>query len=170
MAVRIEYLLLTLLVILLVSVVGINPSSHEAKSSNGQKELEFENFALYNIKTDEATQEMFAVKMTKYKNHLEMNDVDLRDEKGYELLSHQAVYESSNIYMDSGVKILSQDGFEFKTPTLTYNVETKDIQTDASFVMEYNQSTIKGQNLALSMNNKHISADKIEAKIYFIAQ
>lgn len=170
MAIRIEYLLVTLLLILIVSIIGINPSSHEAKSSNGQKELEFDNFSLYNIKTDESTQEMFAVKMTKYKNHLEMEDVDLRDEEGYELLSHQAVYEASNIYMDSGVKILSEDGFEFKTPTLTYNVETKDIHSSELFVMEYNQSTIQGDNLALNMNHKHISADNIQAKIYFVSE
>lgn len=156
--------------ILMGSILGINPSSQEAKSSNAQRELEFENFSLYNIQTDKATQEIFAVNMTKYKNYIEMRDVDLKDEKGYELFSNDAIYDEDMIYMDNGVNVLSQDGFTFITPSLNYHIEDKHIKTDKPFTLEYNQSIVYGQNLALDMNSKYISADKIEAKIHFVTQ
>jgi LPS export ABC transporter protein LptC len=170
MAIRIEYLFVILIFVLLGSIIGITPSSHEAKSSNAQRELEFQNFSLYNIQKDKATQEVFAVNMTKYKNHIEMRDIDLKDEKGYQLFSKDAIYDEDMIYMESGVRVLSQDGYEFITSSLNYNVKSKDIQTDEPFILEYNRSVIQGQNLALSLRSKEISADKIEAKIYFVTQ
>ncbi|HHD81640.1 MAG TPA: LPS export ABC transporter periplasmic protein LptC [Campylobacterales bacterium] len=170
MAVRIEYFLLLLLGILVASIIGINPSSHDAKSSKGEKEIEFENFSLYNIQEDESMEEIFAEKLVKYPNHLEMSDINLKDEEGYQLFSNEAVYEEEHIYMDSGVKILSDDGLKFITTTLNYNVETKDIETQEPFLLEYNASIIKGENLVLNMNSKIISADNIDAKIYFISE
>jgi len=170
MAVRIEYSLLFVLVLLVLSIVGINPSSQEAKSSKGEKELEFENFSLYNIQEDESMQEVFAEKLVKYQNYLEMTEIHLKDEQGYELLSNEAVYEEEYIYMDSGVKILSDDGLKFTTSSLNYNVDTKDIKTVEPFLLEYNASIVQGENLALNMDNKIISADNIKAKIYFVSE
>jgi LPS export ABC transporter protein LptC len=151
------------------SILGINPSSQEAKSSNAQKELEFRNFSLYNIQREKATQEIFALNMTKYKGHIEMSKIVLKDEKGYQLFSNNAIYDEDMIYLESGVKILSQDGFEFRTDTLNYDVEEKNMQTLNPFILEYNQSTMYGENMTLSMNNKYITADNIEAKIYFVS-
>lgn len=170
MAIRIEYLLVLLIFVLLVSIIGITPSSHEAKSSNAQRELEFENFSLHNIQKDKATQEIFAVNMTKYKNHIEMRDIDLKDEKGYQLFSKDAIYDEKMIYLNSGVRVISQDGYVFMTSSVNYHINTKDLESNEPFLLEYNQSVIRGESLALSMKNKAISANKIEAKIYFVTQ
>ncbi|CAA6814334.1 MAG: Unknown protein [uncultured Sulfurovum sp.] len=169
MAIRIEYLLILMLLLLLLSILGINPSSHEAKSSKGDKEIEFQNFALYDIKKDEPAQEMFAYKTVKYENYLEMDNIDLRDEQGYRLLSEKAIYEAEYIYMDEGVNVLHVDGLNFSTNSLNYNVNTKEIKTSEPFLLEFNSSIVQGENLALNMNSKELSADNINAKIVFVS-
>ncbi len=170
MVLRIEYLLVVVLGLLLLSILGINPSSQEAKSSKGDKEIEFQNFSLYDIKKDEPLQTISASKMVKYQNYLAMENIDLKDENGYRLLSQKAIYEEEYIYMDKGVNILRDDGLKFSTKSLNYNVDTKDIRTVKPFVLEFNSSIIQGQNLVLNMNSKKITADNIEAKIVFVSQ
>ncbi|CAA6803748.1 MAG: Unknown protein [uncultured Sulfurovum sp.] len=168
MAIRIEYLLVLMLIILLLSILGINPKSQIAKSSKGDKEVEFQNFSLYDIKKDDPSQVISALKMIKYENYLDMESIDLRDESGYRLLSKKAIYEDDFVYMDRGVNVLRDDGLKFSTKSLNYNVKTKDIKTLKPFMLEFNSSIIQGENLALNMESKNISADNIEAKIFFV--
>lgn len=170
MAIRIEYLLLILIGILLMSIMGINPSSKEAISSKGEKELAFENFFLSDIKEHEASQEMFSKEMVKYQNYLEMSEIDLKDEQGYRLLSNKAIYENEYVYMDMGVNVLHEDGFKLTTKSLNYNLDTKEIKTVKPFFLEFNRSRVHGENLALNIENKSISADKIQAFIYFVPE
>lgn len=170
MAIRIEYLLILTLGLLLLSIVNINPTSQAAKTSKGDKEIEFQNFSLFDIKENEPLQTMSASKMIKYQNYLAMDEIDLKDEKGYRILSQKAIYEEEYIYMDKGVNIFSDDGSKFSTKSLNYNVETKDIKTLKPFILEFNSSIIQGDNLALNMNDKKITADNIEAKIFFISK
>ena len=170
MAVRIEYLLVFMLFILLLSIMGIKPTSEVAKSSKGDKEIEFQNFSLYDIKKDGPSEVMSASKMVKYENYLDMDEIDLKDEGGYRLLSKKAIYEEEYIYMDRGVSILRDDGLRFSTKSLNYDTETKDIKTLKPFILEFNSSIIQGENLGLNMDNKQITADNIEAKIVFIQE
>lgn len=170
MVLRIEYLLILVTGILLLSILRINPVSQEAQSAKGEKEIAFENFSIHDIKKDKPVQEIFAKYMVKYQNYLEMNEVDLKDEKGYRLLSNQAIYEEEYVFMDKGVKILRDDGLTFSTIRLNYNIDTKDIKTVEPFMLEFNASIIQGDNLALNMNDKYVSADNIEAAIYFVDQ
>ena len=170
MAIRIEYLLILTLGLLLFSIVNINPSSQVAKTSKGDKEIEFQNFSLFDIKKNEPLQTMSAAKMLKYQNYLAMDKIDLKDENGYRILSQKAIYEEEYIYMDKGVNILRDDGLKFSTKSLNYNVETKEIKTLKPFMLEFNSSIIQGENLALNMNDKKITADNVEAKIVFVSQ
>ena len=167
MAIRIEYLLFAMIVLLLVSILGIHPKSQAAKSSKGDKEVEFQNFSLYDIKKNEPSQVVSASKMVKYENYLDMDEIDLKDESGYRILSNNAIYKEDFVYMNKGVNILRDDGLKFSTKSLNYNLETKEIKTLKPFILEFNSSIIQGNNLALNMNNKIISADNIEAKIVF---
>ena len=169
MAIRIEYLLILMLGVLILSIMKINPTSQAARSVKGDKEAEFQNFSLYDIKKDEPSQVMSAHKMVKYENYLDMDTIDLSDESGYRLLSKKAIYEDELIYMDKGVNVLRDDGLKFSTKSLNYNVKTKDIKTLKPFMLEFNSSIIQGENLALNMNNKIISADNVEAKIVFVS-
>ncbi len=165
MAIRIEYLLLLVLGILLLSTLGIKPASHEATSSKGDKEIAFENFHLSNIKENESTQEMSAQKTVKYQNYLEMQKLEIEGESTYHLLATRAKYQEQNIYMEQGIQILRDDGLKFVTKEIHYNIDTKDIKGKSPFVLEFNSSKIKGENLQLNMQNKVIRADKVEAHI-----
>ncbi len=138
MALRIEYLLFFVLLMLLLSIVSINPSSQAVKIAKGDKEVEFKNFSLYEI---------------------------YKEENSYQLLSKEAFYESNMVYLNQGVNILRDDGLNFVTNSLKYNVETKDIKSLKNFVLKFNGTKIEGDNLALNMKNKKITADNINAKI-----
>ena len=170
MVLRIEYLLVFMLLVLVLSILRINPISQVATSSKGDKEIEFQNFSLYDIKKDEPAQVMSAIKMVKYENYLDMDNIDLKDESGYRLLSKKAIYQDEFIYMDQGVNVVRDDGLKFVTKSLNYNTETKDIKTLKPFILEFNSSIIQGQNLLLNIESKQVSADNITAKIVFVSE
>jgi len=165
MGLRIEYLLVVLLVILAATLLWINPKSKEAISVKGDKEIAFQNFSFYNIKETESAESLSSSKMVKYEKYVALDNIDLQDESGYRILSSKAIYENEIIQMDKGVTILRNDGLKFSTKSLNYNLKTKDIKTVKAFMLEFNTSIIQGENLALNMNNKIITADNIEAKI-----
>jgi len=165
MAIRIEYFLILTVGILLLSIVNINPKSQGANISKGEKEIEFQNFSLFDIKENEPAQSLLASKMLKYQNYLSMEEIDLKDEKGYRILSQKAIYQQEYVYMDEGVNILRDDGLKFSTKSLEYNLSNKEIRSLGRFVLEFNTTIIQGSNLILNMNNKQITADNIEAKI-----
>ena len=108
--------------------------------------------------------------MVKHQNYLDMDEIDLKDENGYRLLSKKAIYEEDYVYMDQGVNVIRDDGLKFTTKSLNYNVETKDVKTVHPFRLEFNSSIILGDNLELNTETKKVTADHIEASIYFIPQ
>jgi len=165
MVLRIEYLLLLVLLILGASIVWINPKSQEATSVKGDKEMAFQNFSFYDIKEVEPSEYVSASKMVKYENYIALENIDLQDESGYRILSNKAIYENDFVQMNKGVTVLRSDGLKFSTNSLNYNLKTKDIKSVKAFMLEFNASIIQGENLALNMNSKIITADNIEAKI-----
>jgi LPS export ABC transporter protein LptC len=167
MVLRIEYLLLLVLLILAATLLWINPKSQLATSVKGDKEIAFQNFSFYDIKEAEPLDSISASKMVKYENYIALENIDLQDESGYQILSNKAIYENEFVQMDKGVTILRNDGLKFLTKSLSYNTKTKDIKTAKPFILEFNASIIQGENLALNMDSKIITADNIEAKIVF---
>jgi len=170
MAVRIEYLLLTAIAFLLLSILGLNPSSYEAKSSKANKEIEFQNFSLSDIKTDNSGQKISASKTIKYRSYLELEDINMTGENRYTLLSKKAIYKDDIVYMHKGVKILREDNLSFSTENLTFNVKNKELQTKKPFILKFNKSRIEGDNLELFLDNKKILADNIDASIWFVSK
>jgi LPS export ABC transporter protein LptC len=165
MGLRIEYLLLLVVLILGASILWINPQSHPATSVKGDKEIVLENFSFYNIKETEPLEYLFASKMVKYEHYIALDEIDLQEENGYRIFSKKAIYANELVQMDKGVTLLRNDGVKFITKSLDYNLETKDMKTVKPFILEFNSSIIQGENLALNMKNKIITADNIEAKI-----
>jgi len=165
MGLRIEYLLLLVLLILGATLLWIHPKSQVATSVKGDKEIAFQNFSFSDIKETEPSNRVSASKMVKYEKYIALDNIDLQDESGYRILSQKAIYENDFVQMEQGVTLLRNDGLKFLTNSLNYNIKTKDIKSAKPFILEFNASTIQGENLALNMNNKIITADNIEAKI-----
>jgi len=170
MAVRIEYILFISLALLLLSILGLNPSSYEAKSSTANKEIAFQNFSLSDIKIDSSGQKISASKTIKYRNYLELEDINLTAEKGYILLSKKAIYKDDIVYMHKGVTVLREDNLSFNTENLTYNIKSKKVMSNKSFVLKFNKSKIEGDNLEFFIDNKKILADNITASIWFVSK
>ena len=169
MAVRIEYILLISLALLLLSILGLNPSSYEAKSSTANREIAFENFSLSDIKTDRSSQKISASKTTKYRTYLELEDINVTGENGYRLLSKKAIYRDDILYMHRGVDILREDNLSFTTENLTYDIRSKEVTSNKPFVLKFNKNQIEGDNLELFIDNKKILADNVKASIWFVS-
>lgn len=138
MAIRIEYLLFMIILLLIASIVTINPQSQNAIVATGKRDVEFKNFSLFEIQAQK---------------------------DGYEISSMEAIYEDEVIYMHQGVNIVRDDGLRFLTQSLNYNPTTKALKSSDGFVLEFNGTKIQGENLALNMSDKTIFADKIHAEI-----
>ena len=170
MAVRIEYLLMMVFAILLVSIFGVNPSSKEAISAKGQKEVEFDDFSVHNIKEDNSGKKIEASSAVKYKKYIDFYDVNVTDELGHTLVSNRAVYEGNTLYMNQNVKVSRADGIEFYSESLNYTTKDKIVTTDAPFLLEFNKSVIRGEKLELDVNRDSISAYNVNASIWFVKE
>lgn len=168
MVLRIEYLLFFSLFILVGSVLGINPTSQAEVNATGEKEILFQNFSLVELKEEIVGYQLFAAETIKYKTHLDFKEIDLSDEDGYNIKAKQGVYRDNAVYMKENIRLTHTDGLTFTTENLNYNLKTKEMQTFRPFVLELNESRIKGTNLKLHIKTKEISADNIEATIHFI--
>ena len=171
MAVRIEYLLMMVFAILLVAIFGFNPSSKEAVSAaKGQKEVEFNVFSVHNIKEDNSGKKIEASKAVKYKKYIDFSDVNVTDELGHSLFSNRAVYEGDTLYMNQNVKLSRADGINFYSESLNYETKNKVVTTDAPFLLEFNKSVIRGEQLELEVERDTISAYNVNASIVFVSE
>jgi len=165
MVLKIEYILVLVTVILLLSILGINPSSKPAISSNGDKELVFKDFFLFELKVDREGKKVFAHKAIKHTKYLDLREVNLSDENGHNILSKRAVYEDDGVFMKDDVIFTRNDGLKFTTKDLSYDLKKEELETFAPFLLEFNGSRIEGENLEYNMKNREISADAIIASI-----
>ena len=170
MAIRIEYLLMAVFTLLIVSIFGFNPSSKEAVSSKGEREVEFSNFSLYSIKEDNTGRELHAVKAVKYKSYMDFDKVALNDEQGHIIHSNKAIHKDEVLYMNENVKVSRDDGIDFFTESLNYDLKKKEIVTDEPFFLEFNQSEIRGEKLDFFVDDKTISGTKVDAHIWFVPE
>ena len=167
MAIRIEYLLVLVFAMLIAAVFGFTPTSREAISGKLDKEVQFENFELFNLKTSDSSQKIYASNAVKYENYIKFNNVNVSDDLGHKLLSDTARYEEDLLSMNSNVKVSRDDGIDFRTENLSYDLKKKIITTLAPFTLEVNQSVIRGERLVLEVKNRVISADNVDASIWF---
>ena len=170
MAVRIEYLLMMVFVILLASIFGFNPSSKEAISAKGQKDVEFDVFSVHNIKEDNSGREIKALKAVKYKQYIDFHDVNVTDELGHILFSNRAIYKGDTLYMNQNVKLSRADGISFYSERLNYATKDKIVTTSKPFLLEFNKSVIRGRKLKLEVDQDIISAYNVEASIWFVKE
>jgi len=169
MVLRIEYILIAVLAILIFSIMGINPDSQSAIKSQGDREILFENFALFEVKENEVGKKIFSSKTTKYATHLDLKDINLSDESGNNIVAGEAVYKDNAIYMKKNITLRATNGLVFSTENLNYKLKDKVVKSTAVFSLDFNGSKIKGKNLEYSMKSKDISADNIHASILFIS-
>jgi hypothetical protein len=165
MVLRIEYILILVTAILLLSILGINPSSKPAINSTVDKEVLFKNFFLFELKVDSEGKKVFAQKAIKHTEYLDLREVNLSDENGHNILSTRAVYEDNAVFMKDDIKFTRNDGLTFTTKDLSYDFKSEEVETFSPFLLEFHGSTIEGDNLEYNMKNKEISADDIVASI-----
>ena len=170
MVLRIEYILFLGLVVLIASILGINPSSQSAIQVTNEKEILFQNFSLVELKENTIGQQLSAKETIKYKTHLDFKEIDLRDEMGHNIKAKEGVYKDDIVYMKENIHLTRKDGLSFTTENLNYNLKTKEMQTFSPFILELNESSIKGTNLMFYLKTKEIRADNIDARIYLSSE
>jgi len=166
MVLRIEYLLFLGLVLLILSILGINPSSQLAIQATGEKEILFQDFSLLEVKEKILGQQLLAKETIKYKTHLDFKEISLTDEMGHNIKAQEGVYRDDIVYMKEHIRLTRTDGLAFTTESLNYNLNTKEMESFSPFTLELNESRIKGTNLQFYIKTKEIRADNIEATIY----
>jgi LPS export ABC transporter protein LptC len=165
MVLKIEYILIAITSILILSIIGINPSSKPAINSKGNKEVVFKDFSLFELKVDALGRKVFAHEATKYQNYLDLKDINISDAKGHNILAKRAIYEDDNIFMKDEVVFSREDGLTFTTENLSYDLKEKFLETNHPFILDFNGSTIQGMNLKYNLQNREINIDEVEASI-----
>jgi len=170
MAVRIEYLLVLVFAILLVAVFGFTPTSRAAISGKIEKEVQFENFELFNLREQDSSQKIHATNAVKYREYIKFDNVHVSDDLGHTVLSDRARYENDSLFMNQNVKVSRDDGLDFSTQSISYDLNKKIITTLTPFVLEVNQSIIRGDKLVFEVEKNIISASNVDASIWFDGQ
>jgi len=135
--------------------------------SHDDKEILFEEFSLVEVKEKSLGQKLFAKEGIKYKTHLDFKEINLTDEQGNNIQASKGSYRDDTIAMENNISFKRYDGLTFVSEKLNYDFKSKLIESDRSFALDLNGSHIGGRNLTLHMNDKNISADRIEARIFF---
>jgi len=169
MVIRIEYILLIVLAVLVLSIIGINPASQSAIRSTGDKEILFQNFSLSEFKEDTLGKRILAKEAIKYQTHLDLKNINLNDENGHILLADVVRYKDNSVYMDYNITLTSQEGLIFSTEKIYYKLKDKVVKSTTPFTLDFNGSKIEGTNLEYSMKSKDVSADNIHASILFVS-
>ncbi len=169
MVLRIEYLLILVLVILVLSIIGINPTSQSAITSKGDKEILFQNFSLSEFKEDTLGKRILAQEAIKYTTHFDLKHINLNDEDGNIILADKVSYKDNSVYMDNNVTLKSKEGLLFTTENIYYKLKDKLVKSTADFTLDFNGSKIVGENLEYSMKSRDVSADNIHASILFVS-
>ena len=167
MAVRIEYILIMVFALLIVAVFGFTPTSRAAVSGKAEKEVQFENFQLFNLKEHDSNQKIYATKAIKYNKYINFTNVHLTDDLGHTIFSDTARYEDDVLHMKKNVKVSRNDGIDFLTESLNYDLTKKLITTSEPFVLEVNRTIIRGDKLVFEVEDKIISAYNVDASIWF---
>ena len=170
MAVRIEYILILVFVVLFASMVGFTPESHVASSSKTEKEVAFEIFLLTIVKEKDEVKKFKAVKAIKYRDYIDFKDINFTNEMGDTVLSKDGRYKEDLLHMYNDVHLSRSDGVDFYTNALNYDLKAKEIETENSFRLDYNLSRIKGKKLTVFFNSKVISAYHVNAHICFVGE
>ena len=165
MVLRIEYLLILVLLILVLSIIGINPSSQLAIKSTGDREILFENFSLSEFKEDTLGKKILAKEAIKYKTHLDLKQINLNDEYGNTIIADEVSYKDNSVYMDNNVTLQSKEGLYFSTDNMYYTLKDKIVKSTTPFTLDFNGSRIEGKNLVYSIKSKDIFSDNIHASI-----
>jgi LPS export ABC transporter protein LptC len=169
MVLRIEYILVLVVVILVFSIIGINPTSQSAIKSTGDREILFQDFSLSEFKEDSLGKKILASEAVKYKTHLDLKNINLKDELGHTVLADEVSYKDSSVYMDKNVILKSKEGLVFSTENIYYKIKDKVVKSTTPFTLDFNGSKIVGENLEYSMKSKDVSADNIHASILFVS-
>lgn len=167
MVLRIEYLLVLALLLLGLSIVGINPTSQPAIHPIEDREILFQDFSLIEMKEEIVGQKVFAKETIKYKHYIAFKDINFTDEDGNNICAMEGLYKDKNLSIKKNISVKEKDGLSFIAENLNYNLKTKKLQTSTPFTLDINGSHIQGENLKFHMANKEISADKIIARIFY---
>ncbi len=149
--------------------MGINPSSQSAIKSEGNREILFQNFSLFELKEDALGKNISASEAIKYNTHLDFRNINLNDESGHHIIATQAIYQNNAVYMEKNITLTGKNGLIFSTETLSYKLKEKVAHSATPFTLDFNGSKITGENLKYAMKSKEISADNIHASILFIS-
>jgi LPS export ABC transporter protein LptC len=167
MVLRIEYILALVVIILLFSIIGINPTSQSAIKSQGDKEILFQDFSLSEYKERSLGKKIVAHEAIKYKTHFDLKNINLKDEYGNIVVADEVQYRDDAVYMNNNVALKSKEGLIFSTEDIYYKLKDKVVKSRREFTLDFNGSKIVGKNLEYSMKSKEISADTIHASILF---
>jgi len=165
MVLKMEYILVLVLVLLIASILGINPSSKQAVNSKGDREVTFKSFELFELHKDVVAKRVSALEATKYTNYLDLKEINITDEKGNNVISKRAIYEDDVVFMKDEVSFKRSDGLQFSTENLTYELKKEYIKTLSSFNLKFNGHHIEGSNLDYKIGDREISADNVRATL-----
>lgn len=165
MVLKIEYLLVLIIVLLIVSILGIRPTSKPAIHVKEEKEVVFKKFSLFELTTKTTSKQISSSEATKYKDYLELKDINVSDEEGHSIIAKHAIYEDEYLLLREGVRLHRADGLTFSSQNIFYNLKTEEIKAVTPFFLEFNGTIIKGTNLEYNLKKKEISADNIRASI-----
>jgi len=165
MVLRVEYILLISLGILSFFIFIEQPNSIDVIESNSSKEALFRDFSLVDINQNGIENELRATEAIKYKNSLEARDINITHEKVYHVLAQKAIYTKNIIYIEDNITLKKDNEMEFQTDSLKYNMKEKIAYTEDGFMMDINDSKIRGIHLRYDLNRGEISADRINASM-----
>ena len=168
MAVRIEFVLLVVLMIVFGFIFFSKTENIKAVKSSSTSELLFEDFSLVELNESGVSHQLISSIALKDRKFFTLSDINITYDQTQHLCAKEARYEDDTIHLKDDVILERDDGISFSSEHLKYLVDDEILHIDSNFSLEINGSLIVGENLTYSLDEKSISADNISAKIILI--
>jgi LPS export ABC transporter protein LptC len=161
---------LGLLLVCILSLLFINPSSVKLGSTKDGFEFAFYDFEAMNITQNGLDTILKSANAIKYKDYTIFDNPTLvkknKDDKLQMIESIYAKYSPNEyIYMRGDITYIRDDGIELKTDALDYDIISQLVTTNSLYQLNIKDNVVFGNGFEYNMNTKELVSYDIKANM-----
>jgi hypothetical protein len=166
MAIRLEWIISALIVLILGASYFVKLSDDEGHRPESTKELEFHDTSLIEVDQHGMLGDASAVTGVMERGVLHLKYLRYHTDTIRLLRADSATLEEEHLYLDGNISLEQKEGFRYQADDAIYNKRTKILHVTSPFKATLEKNVIEGRALVYDTLHKEATASMIDAVIY----
>jgi lipopolysaccharide assembly outer membrane protein LptD (OstA) len=166
MAIRLEWILSALIVMILGASYFVKISDQKSSALGSTKELEFHHTSLIEVDQHSILGQASAITGVMDSGILHLKYLQYHTDTIDLLRADSATLEDRILYLDGNLSLEQKEGFSYQADNAIYNKRTKILHVTSPFKAILKNSVIEGRNLIYDTLHKEATASTVDAVIY----